>query len=118
VNSLRLPVIGSVLMIFLISVGLHFGSAQPAEVQIVCQKSFFSPGTIELKQGEPVRLVLKSVDVTHGFAVDELKIAREIPVGPPTVIVFTPEQTGQFVFYCAVRCGKHHLQMRGTIIVR
>jgi cytochrome c oxidase subunit 2 len=62
-------------------------------------------------------LVLKSVDVTHGFAVDELDIAREIPAGPPTIIEFTPRAAGEFAFYCVVRCGKNHLKMRGALIV-
>ena len=106
------------MMIFIIALSLQPASSQQTEVEIVCQKSFFTPSTIELKQGQPVRLILKSLDVTHGFAVDELKLAREIPVGPPTIIEFTPQQVGQFVFYCAVRCGKNHLKMRGTLIVR
>jgi cytochrome c oxidase subunit 2 len=92
-------------------------SSDTNTIEIICQKSHYSPDTIRVRKGEPTRLVLKSVDVTHGFAIDDLKIAREISPGPPTIIDFTPERAGSFPFYCVVRCGKQHLKMRGTLIV-
>jgi len=102
----------------ILSLFLRLGNTQPNTVEILCQKSFFTPNTIEVKKAEPVRLILKSVDVTHGFAIDDFEIAREIPAGPPTTIEFTPDRAGEFPFYCVVRCGKNHLKMRGTLIVR
>jgi cytochrome c oxidase subunit II len=92
-------------------------SSDTNTIEIICQKSHYSPETIRLRKGEPVRLILKSVDVTHGFAIDDLRIAREISPGPPTIVDFTPERSGTFPFYCVVRCGKEHLKMRGTLIV-
>lgn len=92
-------------------------SSETNTIEIICQKSHYSPDTIRLRKGEPVRLILKSVDVTHGFAIDDLRIAREISPGPPTIVDFTPERAGTFPFYCVVRCGREHLKMRGTLIV-
>jgi heme/copper-type cytochrome/quinol oxidase subunit 2 len=86
-------------------------------IEINCQKSFFTPDIIRAKKGEPVVLIVKAVDVTHGFAIDEFNIAREIAPGQPVKIEFTPDKTGEFFFYCVVRCGKKHLQMRGKLIV-
>jgi cytochrome c oxidase subunit 2 len=91
--------------------------AAPNRIEIICQKSHYSPDTIHLRKGEPARLVLKAIDVTHGFALDDFGIAREISPGPPTIIDFTPDRAGTFTFYCVVRCGKSHLKMRGTLIV-
>ena len=105
----------AILFVFLFPV--ITASQEPAIIQVVCHKSYYAPDTIHLKRGEPVRLLLKSEDVTHGFAIDEFDIAREVPAGPPTVIEFTPHRTGMFSFYCVVRCGKNHLKMRGTLIV-
>jgi len=86
-------------------------------VEILCRKSFYTPDVVRIKKGEPVVLILKSKDVTHGFAIDELDIAREVPPGAPVRIEFTPDRAGRFPFYCVVRCGKKHLEMRGTLIV-
>lgn len=92
-------------------------SSDTNTIEILCQKSHYTPDTIRLRKGEPVRFILKSVDVTHGFAIDDLGIAREISPGPPTIIDFTPERAGTFPFYCVVRCGREHLKMRGTLLV-
>jgi len=86
-------------------------------IEIVCRKSYYTPDKIVLRKGEPARIVLTSEDVTHGFAIDELDIAREVPAGTPTVIEFTPEHAGTFRFYCVVRCGRDHLKMQGAVTV-
>jgi cytochrome c oxidase subunit II len=86
-------------------------------IEISCQKSFYSPDVVRLKKGEPVVLIVKASDVTHGFAIDEFDIAKEVSPGQPVKIEFTPDKTGEFFFYCVVRCGKKHLQMRGKLIV-
>lgn len=93
-------------------------SAQPQVIEIVCKRSDYTPNQIQVKSGQPVRIVLKSEDVTHGFAIDEFQIAKEIAPGPPIVVEFTPDKPGTFEFYCVVRCGKDHLKMRGTLVVK
>ena len=86
-------------------------------VEVICQKSFYSPDVIHVKVNEPLTIVVKAEDVTHGFAIDEFKIAKEVSPGNPVTIEFTPDRVGKFTYYCVVRCGKKHLQMRGTLIV-
>jgi cytochrome c oxidase subunit II len=102
------------IMFFLFSAGAVFAQSP---IEIVARKSHYTPETIHVKKGEKVRLVVRSEDVTHGFAIDEFGIAREIPLGPPVVIEFTPDRAGSFSYYCVVRCGREHKQMRGTLIV-
>ena len=89
-----------------------------AEYEIICRKSFYTPNQITVKKGELVKITLKSMDVTHGFAIDELNVATEVAPGPPVAVQFTPTRAGKFDFYCVVRCGKDHLKMRGTLIVQ
>ena len=48
------------------------GEEEGRTISVVLQKSHYTPQTIEVKKGETVRLSLKSLDVTHGFAIDEL----------------------------------------------
>ena len=87
-------------------------------IEIVLQKGEYNPSHIEVQKGEKIRLQLKALDVTHGFAIDELGIAREVSPGPPTIVEFTPSKAGTFSYYCVVRCGKNHKQMRGTLVVK
>jgi heme/copper-type cytochrome/quinol oxidase subunit 2 len=91
--------------------------SQPQVIKIICKRSLYEPETIRIQGNQPVRILLKSDDVTHGFALDEFNIAKEVPPGPPTIVEFTPDKSGTFEFYCVVRCGKDHLKMRGNLIV-
>ena len=93
-------------------------NAGAANIEIICRKSYYTPDQITVKKGEKVRLILRSEDVPHGFAIDELDIATEVSPGPPKVIEFIPDRAGKFEFYCVVRCGRDHLKMRGTLIVQ
>jgi cytochrome c oxidase subunit 2 len=95
----------------------YFLFSETKTIEISCQKSFYTPDVIRVKKGEPVLLIVKTTDVPHGFAIDEFKIAKEVVPGQPLKVEFTPDKTGEFFFYCVVRCGKKHLQMRGKLIV-
>jgi cytochrome c oxidase subunit II len=86
-------------------------------IEITCQKAFYKPDVIRVKKGEPLTLIITAADVTHGFALDEYKIAEEVTPGRPVKIEFTPDRAGEFYFYCVVRCSKKHKQMRGKLIV-
>jgi heme/copper-type cytochrome/quinol oxidase subunit 2 len=86
-------------------------------IEVQCRKSQYTPDVIRVKKGEAVTLLISSVDVTHGFAIDEFGIAEEVVPGRPAKVAFTPDKTGEFFYYCVVRCGKKHKQMRGKLIV-
>jgi cytochrome c oxidase subunit II len=86
-------------------------------IEITCQKAFYKPDVIRVKKGEPLTLIVTATDVTHGFAIDEFKIAEEVAPGRSVKIEFTPDRAGEFYFYCVVRCSKKHKQMRGKLIV-
>ena len=101
----------------LLFAGFSVAYSESRTIEVVAQKSFYTPDHISLKKGEPVKLLIRSADVTHGFAIDEFDIAREIPTGPPVEIQFTPDKAGTFTFYCVVRCGHDHRHMHGTLTV-
>lgn len=88
------------------------GHAQaPKRVEIIAGRFAYNPNVITLKKGEPVVLVLRSTDVTHGLKVAELQIKSEIKKGKDTEIQITPSDTGHFVGKCAHFCGKGHGSM-------
>ena len=78
---------------------------------------YYSPNEIRVKKGETVKVVLDSVDMVHDFVIDELDVKTELAKAGETVTVeFTPDEVGEFEFYCSV--GQHRANgMVGTLIV-
>jgi cytochrome c oxidase subunit 2 len=90
----------------------------PRRIEILAKRFTYDPDVVTLKRGQPVVLVMRSVDVTHGLKVDELNIqSGEIQKGKETEIQFTPQQTGHFIGQCAHFCGKGHGEMKLQIDV-
>jgi len=77
----------------------------------------YDPGTITLKKGEPVILVLQQSDVPHGLRVRELGIDVKASKGKPGEAKFTPDKVGEFVGRCSVFCGAKHGSMALTLRV-
>ena len=88
------------------------------EIRIVAKQFEYVPSSVVVKKGIPVRIILSSQDVTHGFAIDAFKVSASVEKGKDTVVNFTPDKTGTFDYYCSVFCGIGHLGMRGKITVK
>jgi cytochrome c oxidase subunit II len=97
-------------------------SSRPAaqsvhELHIVASKYQFTPSTIQVTAGEPVKLVLSSMDTVHGFSIPKLKIDARIPKGGDEVIVeFIAPAAGRYEIACSEFCGIGHGQMKATLI--
>ena len=89
----------------------------PRRIEITAKRFDFTPGEITLKKGEPVVLVLKSLDVPHGVRFRELGIETKADKGQSSELAFTPDKTGDFVGHCAVFCGAGHGKMTLTLHV-
>jgi cytochrome c oxidase subunit 2 len=92
---------------------MHITQAQVAPQRIVVEAHRFtySPTEITLKKGQPVVLVLKSLDVAHGLRFRDLNINIKVKANGTTEIQFTPDKTGDFVGQCSVFCGSGHGSM-------
>jgi cytochrome c oxidase subunit II len=87
------------------------------EVQIVARKFAFEPSTIQVIAGESVRLVIRSQDGTHGFAIPKLKIdVRVSKTGDPVTVEFIAPPAGQYPIACSEFCGSGHGQMKAALI--
>lgn len=86
-------------------------------IEITAKRFEFDPAVITLKKGEPVMLVLTSLDVPHGLRFRELGVELKASKGKPGQVAFTPEKTGEFVGHCSVFCGAMHGRMMLTIHV-
>jgi cytochrome c oxidase subunit 2 len=89
----------------------------PVEVKIRAQQFEFTPHTITVQKGQPVRLIITSEDVEHGFAIKELNVNVRIAAKQTKIVEFTPDRTGRFSFYCSVYCGDGHKEMVGDLVV-
>jgi cytochrome c oxidase subunit 2 len=110
---------GSVAMIAIALMGHRIAAAdQPVhEVQIVASRYTFEPATIEVMAGETVRLVVRSKDGTHGFAIPKLKIDLHIPdSGDPVTAEFTAPAAGEYEIACSEFCGRGHGRMRAALV--
>ena len=87
------------------------------EVQIVASRYTLEPATIQVTAGESVRLVVRSKDGMHGFAIPKLKIDLHIPdSGDPVTAEFTAPAAGEYDIACSEFCGRGHGQMKAALV--
>jgi heme/copper-type cytochrome/quinol oxidase subunit 2 len=95
-------------------------------IDIAADMSGFSQPEIRVKAGEAVTVRLTSLDNSHHtdgggkhqWAVDELEVSVIAPPEGSAYATFTPDQPGQYMFYCDVCCGgRANPSMQGTLIV-
>lgn len=92
-------------------------NTQPRRIEISAKRFSFEPAEITLKQGEPIDLVLTSVDVAHGLRIRELGLDVKAKKGQTAEVNFTPGKVGTFVGRCSVFCGSGHGSMKLTVHV-
>ena|SRR5580692_3157977 len=91
--------------------------AAPQRIEITAEKFSFKPGEITVKAGQPVVLVLKSLDVGHGIYIRDLGVDIKVKAGETAEVTFTPSKTGDFTGHCSVFCGSGHGSMTFTLHV-
>ncbi len=72
---------------------------------------------LHLPVGQPVKMMLRSIDVLHDFYVPEFRAKMDMVPGTVTYFWFTPTRTGTFEVLCAELCGVGHGFMRGIVMV-
>ncbi|HII72094.1 TPA: cytochrome c oxidase subunit II [Candidatus Woesearchaeota archaeon] len=78
----------------------------------------FQPDTVEVNQGDTVKLKITSSDVAHGIALPDFDVNENLEPGNEVIIEFVADKKGEFSFWCNIPCGSGHRDMRGTLIVR
>jgi cytochrome c oxidase subunit 2 len=93
-------------------------ASAPRVIEVVAKRFSFEPSTIEVAQGERVRLVVKSADGVHGVQIRKFNVNKLVPRGGETVnIDFVATTAGKFEILCSEECGDGHDAMTGTLIV-
>jgi cytochrome c oxidase subunit II len=94
-------------------------ASAPREIAIVAKRFAFEPASIDVIEGERIRLRVSSADGVHGLHVRRLRINRLIPRGgQPVTIDFVASTPGRYEILCSEECGDGHDTMTGTLIVK
>lgn len=94
-------------------------ASAPRIIEVTARRFTFEPATIEVADGERVRLVVKSADGVHGLQIRKFRVNKIIPRGGQTVnIDFVATAPGTYEILCSEECGDGHEAMTGTLIVK
>jgi cytochrome c oxidase subunit 2 len=77
----------------------------------------FNPSTITVPVGTRLNLEITSIDVTHGFFINEFGVSEILTPGVTTTVDFVADTVGTFNYICSVQCGSGHTGMGGVLIV-
>jgi cytochrome c oxidase subunit 2 len=72
---------------------------------------------LHLPMGEPVEVLLRSLDVLHDFYVPQFRAKMDMVPGMITYFWLTPTRTGTFDIMCFELCGVGHYAMRSNVVV-
>ena len=86
-------------------------------VAVAVSRDGFQPRDIPARKGETLRLVIKTTDGEHCFAVDDLRVEKRVMPGRATTVDVTPDRAGTFPFYCCLETGAAADKQRGRLIV-
>ena len=95
---------------------------EPKTFEVVAKRFAFEPATIEVIEGDRVRLVVRSADGPHGVEIKQFKVKKAVPRAKPgdspVIIEFVASAAGSFPILCSEYCGKGHEDMTGTLVVQ
>ena len=72
---------------------------------------------VHLPIDRPVKLLLRSQDVLHDFAVAQFRVKMDLVPGLVTFIWLTPTVIGKYDVLCEELCGVGHYKMRSHVVV-
>ena len=73
--------------------------------------------TLYLPQGRPIKCLLTSVDVIHGFYIPALREKQDVIPGRVRYLMLYPEELGNYEVTCSQYCGLNHALMMTRMIV-
>jgi cytochrome c oxidase subunit 2 len=72
---------------------------------------------VRIPVGKPVKFVMTSQDVLHGFFLPSFRVMQDILPGRYTYLWLQPLKEGKYDIYCTQYCGTGHSVMRATLVV-
>ncbi len=87
------------------------------DVYITARIWQFNPREIRVPVGAKVTFYVVSVDVQHGFKIQDTNVNAQIVPGHVTKMTVTFTKPGYYPFICTEYCGAAHAAMAGGITV-
>ena len=95
---------------------------EPKVFEVVARRFAFEPATIEVVEGDRVRLLVRSADGPHGVEIKAFKVKKAVPRAKPgdspVTIEFVASAAGEYPILCSEYCGNGHDDMTGALVVR
>ena len=107
----------TIVLLLVFSFATAASAAETKVIKMTAQKYEFTPGTINVNQGDTVVLEITSTDTKHGFGLSAFNIDEKLPKGETVRIEFVADKKGEFTFKCTSFCGWGHFGMNGKLIV-
>ena len=87
------------------------------EVYMVARTWAYEPRELTVPLGATVTFYVTSVDVQHGFKLQNTNVNMQIVPGHVSKLTTTFERVGEYPFICTEFCGLGHSAMFGTLVV-
>jgi heme/copper-type cytochrome/quinol oxidase subunit 2 len=88
------------------------------EFAVAARRYAFEPATLEVHQGDLIRITLRTEDIPHSFVIDALRVARRVTPEHAVTLEMFADQAGVFPFYCNLTLEDGCREMRGRLVVR
>jgi len=72
---------------------------------------------VRVPVGKPVKFLMKSADVLHGFYLPAFRVKQDVLPGSYTFLWLKPEKVGRYEIFCTQYCGTGHSTMRSVMVV-
>ena len=72
---------------------------------------------LRLPVGKPVKLIMTSQDVLHGFFLPDFRLKQDVVPGQYSYLYLPPDKEGTYDIFCTQYCGVGHSTMRGKLVV-
>ena len=101
--------------------GQDAAAHEPKTFEVIAKRFAFEPASIEVAEGDSVRLIVRSADGPHGVEIKQFKVKKAVPRSKPgdshVTIDFVASAPGTFPILCSEYCGSGHKEMTGTLVV-
>ncbi len=87
------------------------------DVYITARIWQFTPNEIRVPVGAKVTFYVVSLDVQHGFKIQNTNVNAQIVPGHVTKMTVAFKAAGTYAFICTEYCGTGHAAMSGAVIV-
>lgn len=87
------------------------------EAYIIARTWSFTPKEIRVPAGSTVTFFVASIDVQHGFRVNQTNVNMQIVPGEVSRLTVTFDKPGEYDIVCHEYCGVGHHTMAGKVIV-